>query len=186
MSFEQADLKQMWTNPFLAIGEQWMLVSAGDEQVHNTMTASWGGMGVLWGEPTVTVYLRPQRYTRELIEANDLFTVSFLDNEPYAEALRYCGRVSGRDVDDKFAGAGLMPLFVDGTCAVAQAELVLVCRKIYAADMPPENFIDPDADAKWYPDHDYHRMYIGRIEKFYVSSTMQQTEPQAFPRPLSI
>ena len=30
------------------IGKEWMLVSAGDKEKFNMMTASWGGVGVLW------------------------------------------------------------------------------------------------------------------------------------------
>ena len=43
------------------------------------------------------------------------------------------------------------------------AELVLVCRKLYWQDMDPTHFLDPGIDGKWYPDQDYHRIYIGEI-----------------------
>lgn len=35
------------------IGKEWMLVSAGDKEKFNMMTASWGGVGVLWNRPVV-------------------------------------------------------------------------------------------------------------------------------------
>lgn len=162
MGFQEVEVEQLSLNPFTAIGEQWMLVSAGDEEKCNTMTASWGGMGVLWGMPTVTVYLRPQRYTRTFVEAKGLFTVSFLGEE-HREALAYCGRVSGREVPVKIEAAGLTPYYVDGTTAIEEAELVLVCRTIYSDEMPPENFVMKEADERWYPEHDYHRMFIGQI-----------------------
>ena len=77
MAFREIDVKQLQLNPFAMIGDEWMLITAGDEQKVNTMTASWGGMGVLWGHNVVTVYVRPQRYTREYIDANDSFSLSF-------------------------------------------------------------------------------------------------------------
>ena len=40
---------------------------------------------------------------------------------------------------------------------------VLVCRKLYWQDMDPAHFLDPGIDGKWYPDQDYHRIYIGEI-----------------------
>ena len=164
MAFEEVDIEQLQMNPFAMIGKQWTLITAGDEDGCNTMTASWGGLGVLWGMPAATVYIRPQRYTKEFVDANDRFTLSFLGEE-HRKALAYCGKVSGRDVDDKMAAAGLTPCYVDGTAAVAEAELVLVCRKLYADDMPPENFIAKENDERWYPDHDYHCMYIAQIER---------------------
>ena len=42
-----------------------MLITAGDENRHNAMTASWGGVGELWGKYVSTIYIRPQRYTLE-------------------------------------------------------------------------------------------------------------------------
>ena len=61
--FSRIDPKELDQNVFSMIGEQWMLVTAGTAERCNTMTASWGGLGVLWGKPVATVYIRPQRYT---------------------------------------------------------------------------------------------------------------------------
>ncbi|CAK7005371.1 MAG: hypothetical protein PEGG_00186 [Paraeggerthella hongkongensis] len=164
MAFEEIDVAQLQMNPFTMIGDQWMLVTAGDERGCNTMTASWGGFGVLWGMNAATVYLRPQRYTKEFVDANDRFTLSFLGEE-HRKALAYCGKVSGRDQADKLARAGLSPYYVDGTTGIQEADLVLVCRKLYAADMPPENFIAKENDEQWYSQHDYHCMYVAQVER---------------------
>ena len=37
------------------IGKEWMLVSAGDKDEFNMMTASWGGVGFLWNKPVVFI-----------------------------------------------------------------------------------------------------------------------------------
>lgn len=166
MSFKEGKLSDLQLNPFTKIGSQWMLITAGNEEKYNTMTASWGGMGVLWGKNTITTYIRPQRYTKEFVDANDTFTVSFYGSQ-YKEALNICGSLSGRDCD-KTAKAGLTPYFVDGTTAFNEAELILVCRKLYQDAMPPENFIAKENDAKWYPNKDYHTMYISEIVKVLV------------------
>ena len=76
--FSRIDPKELDQNVFSMIGEQWMLVTAGTVERCNTMTASWGGLGVLWGKPVATVYIRPQRYTLEFVEREDCFTLSFL------------------------------------------------------------------------------------------------------------
>ena len=96
-------------NPFTKIGKEWMLITAGADAEHcNTMTASWGAMGVMWGKNVVSVYIRPQRYTKEFIDAQERFTCAFFGEGNQREALSLLGKVSGRDVPDKiFPGGGL-------------------------------------------------------------------------------
>ena len=76
MAFKEVDIKSLNFNPFTKIGSEWMLITAGDESGCNTMTASWGGLGVLWGKNVATCYIRPQRYTKKFVDANDTFTLS--------------------------------------------------------------------------------------------------------------
>lgn len=166
MNFKEINLNELQFNPFTKIGSQWMLITAGDENGYNTMTASWGGMGVLWGKNVVTTYIRPQRYTKKFVDENDTFTLSFYGEE-YRNALNICGTKSGRDCD-KVSEAGLTPYFVDGTSAFEEAELIFVCKKIYEDHMPPENFVAKENDAKWYPNKDYHTMYIAEVEKVLI------------------
>lgn len=166
MSFREVKPEDLQMNPFSKIGKEWMLITAGTEDKINTMTASWGGLGVFWGKNVATVYIRPQRYTKEFVDANETFTISFLPEE-YRKALNLCGSVSGRD-RDKIAEAGLTPFFTDGTPAFEEAGMVLVCKKIYEDFMPSENFIAKENDAKWYPEKDYHTMYISEIVKVLV------------------
>ena len=166
MAFQEIDIKDLQLNPFNKIGKEWALLTAGDEAASNTMTVSWGGMGVIWGQDVVTVYVRPQRYTKKFIDANDRFTLSFYAPE-YKKALGVLGSKSGRD-GDKVAEVGFTPFYTDGTTAYEQADLVFVCRKLYADDIEPERFIDAACDSQWYPEHDYHTMYIAAIEKVLV------------------
>ena len=98
MAFKEVDIKSLNFNPFTKIGSEWMLITAGDESGCNTMTASWGGLGVLWGKNVATCYIRPQRYTKKFVDANDTFTLSFYGPE-YKQALSICGSKSGRDCD---------------------------------------------------------------------------------------
>lgn len=152
-------------NPFKMIGKDWMLVTAGDENGWNTMTASWGFMGVMWGKNVAVAAIRPQRYTKEFIDKSEYFTLSFFTEE-YRSALAFCGKYSGRD-KDKAAETGLAPIFADNTTAFEQAETIIVCRKLYAQDMKPECFTDTSCDEQWYPNKDYHTAYIGQIVAMY-------------------
>ena len=79
MKYRKVDVDSYELKPFQAIGKDWTLISAVKNGVVNTMTASWGGIGVLWGKNVITVYLRPQRYTREFVDAAEYFTVTLFD-----------------------------------------------------------------------------------------------------------
>jgi len=163
---KRIDVSALSQNVFTAIGKQWMLLTAGDREKANTMTVSWGGLGVLWGKNVATVYVRPQRYTYEFMEKGDTFTLSFLGEE-WREALKLCGAKSGREVD-KFRETGLTLAYGAGDAPYLQeAQVVLVCKKLYFDDIEPSHFLDGDIDGKNYPGKDYHRMYIGEIVEAY-------------------
>lgn len=151
-------------NAVKLIGKDWMLITSGDEKGYNTMTASWGGLGQLWNKDVCFIFVRPQRYTYEFLEKNDLFTLSFYPDE-YKKALSFCGTKSGRDCD-KAKETGLTPLFTDGSTAFEEAKLTLVCRKIAFQDMSPDGFIDEGIKNN-YAGNDYHRIYVGEILKVY-------------------
>lgn len=163
--FRNIDPCELAINPFDAIGRDWMLITAADGKKTNAMTASWGGLGILWGEPVATCYIRPQRYTRELVDGGEYFSLCFFGQEQRA-ALGLCGRLSGRDTD-KVAQTGLTVVSGKAAPYFAESELVLICRKLYRQEMQPECFIDPEI-AKHYPDGDYHITYIARVEECLV------------------
>lgn len=163
---KKVSVKTLQNNVFSLIGDQWMLITAGTPENCNTMTASWGGLGILWGTSVATCYIRPGRYTRQFVEENDYFTLAFFGEE-YRKQLNFCGTKSGRDVDKVkecgftvAAGAGNAPYF-------QEAELVMVCRKLYWQDIDQTHFLDPQIDEKWYPNKDYHRIYMGEIVEAY-------------------
>lgn len=161
VGFQTIDPNKIDGNVFEQIGEQWMLITAGDRKRVNTMTASWGGLGVLWSRNVANVYIRPQRYTYEFVEQSDYFTLSFFGPE-HKKDLAFCGANSGRDAD-KFAACGLTVEYGEqGAPYLAEAELVLVCKKLYSDDIKPERFIDTSIIERHYKG-DYHRMYIGEI-----------------------
>ena len=58
-------------NPFRMIDKQWMLITAGNGQSADTMTASWGGLGALWNKPVSFAFIRPTRYTYDFTEREE-------------------------------------------------------------------------------------------------------------------
>jgi flavin reductase (DIM6/NTAB) family NADH-FMN oxidoreductase RutF len=128
---------------------------------YNSMTASWGGFGVLWNKKVCFCVIRPHRYTYSFIERSDNFTLSFFE-ESQRCILNYCGSKSGRDVN-KTRETGLTPLAGEtGAVYFKEARLVIECRKIYFQDIDPTHFLDVEIEEN-YPKKDYHRMYIGEI-----------------------
>jgi flavin reductase (DIM6/NTAB) family NADH-FMN oxidoreductase RutF len=164
--FKTIEPEKLDENPFKLVGTDWMLITAGDRTKFNTMTASWGGFGILWNKKVCFCVIRPSRYTYDFMEKAERFTLSFFE-EKYRSVLSFCGSKSGRDVD-KIAATGITPVQSrKGGIAFQEARLVLACRKLYYQDLQPENFLDP-AIEKNYNGKDYHRMYIGEITDCYL------------------
>lgn len=149
-------------NIFHMIGRDWMLVTAASGGRVNTMTASWGCAGILWNRPVCVCFIRPQRYTYELIEGSDVLSMSFFGGERRRE-LAICGAESGRNCD-KFALTGLTPAYSGDTPYISEAGVVLICRKLYADDLKGECMLVPELQSH-YMLRDYHRMYVCGIEK---------------------
>ena len=160
--FQPIEAKQFVCSPFQAIGKEWMLITAESEGRVNTMTASWGALGEMWGKNAVFIVVRDSRFTKTLLDASDTFSLSFLDHEKYQKELSYLGRVSGRD-EDKFQGSGLHAEYRGLTPFVGEASRVLICRKMFRQKMEPGHFLQNDIDAKWYADQDYHDLYVGEV-----------------------
>lgn len=160
----KVDISTLKDNVVDLIGKQWMLITAGSMVGYNTMTASWGTMGYLWGKPVAFIFIRPQRYTLDFVEKEDCFTLSFF-GERYRSALNLCGSKSGREID-KAAAAGITPFEPSQGCvSFKEARLVMKCRKLYVGRLQEESFVNKDLLDKWYPSRDLHKMFVAAIEE---------------------
>ena len=174
MKLKEIDFRELRFNPMTMIGQDWMLLTAGNESSgYNTMTAAWGHLGAIWDLsgrkghlPTAVIYVRPQRYTKEFVDREAFFTLTFFE-EGWKKQLAYLGSVSGRE-EDKISKVGLTPVFGCGTTWFAEASLVLVCRKLYQQELNEEGFVDRELVDRNYPQRDFHTMYIGEIVKVLV------------------
>ena len=162
--FEKVKIQDLKFNPFDEISNHWVLISAKKDGVVNTMTASWGQLGHLWGKNVMTVYIRPQRYTKEFVDAGDYFTVTLFDG--YKKELGVLGSKSGRD-GDKIAEVSFDIEEVENQPTFKQGKMVFVCKKIYSDMIDPKQFIDSSLDERWYPQKDYHQRYISEIIAVY-------------------
>ncbi|MGE5787769.1 MAG: flavin reductase family protein [Myxococcales bacterium] len=147
--------------PFHLLDKEWAVLVAGVQRP-NPMTVSWGGMGTLWNRPTLTIYVRPTRFTYQLLEVDREFTLNFLGAEG-REAMNVCGTVSGKD-EDKWKRSGLSqePSECIRVPRVRGANLVFECRVLAHTDLEPSRFIDKTIE-KLYPLSDYHRVYFGEV-----------------------
>lgn len=173
---KEISIKELTLNPSALISDEWLLITAGNKTSgYNTMTACWGHLGAIWGHgkglPTSIVYIRPQRYTKEFMDREEYYTLSFFD-KPYKKALAYLGTHSGRN-EDKIKQTNLTPVFYENTTYFQEAKLVLVCRKLYSAPLIENGFFDKTLIEDNYPQKDFHTMYIGEIVKVFVNSEQE-------------
>lgn len=166
---KKIDALEIQENLIKLIGKDWMLISAGDKDNYNTMTASWGFMGYFSNKPTAVILVRPERYTTEFIESKERFTLSFFA-ENYRKALSLLGTKSGRD-GDKIGETGLNVTFTEnGNPTFSEARIVMECRKLFVSDMKGNEFIDKSLIEAWYNPKkgNFHRLYMAEIEGVYI------------------
>lgn len=171
----EISIEELQLNPMTMFGKDWCLICAGNEQRgFNAMTVAWGQLGAVWDRktsegkmiiPTATVFIRPQRYTKEFFDREQLFTIcAFEQNQKMKKALAYMGTHSGRD-GDKAAAAGLTPAFAYDTTYFQEASLVLVCRKLYHMPLQESGFVEKQIVTENYPQKDFHEVYVGEITR---------------------
>lgn len=156
-------------NPFTMIGKDWMLITAEKDGKANTMTASWGGLGVIWGKNVASVYIRYSRYTKEFVDGADSFSICVLPKK-YAKELSYCGTVSGRD-EDKIKKCAFTLNHENNVPYFEEAKVTLICKKLFKQELTSEAFELKEKDSilnSFYSDKDWHVMYIAEIEKIFV------------------
>ena len=164
--FKKIDVTEL-ENAMKMIGDDWMLITAYDKDQNrvNAMTASWGTMGVLWNKNVCICFVRPQRHTHKLLCEQNRFSIAFMSEE-YRDALRLCGRESGRDID-KLKACGLSSTELDGVPAICEADTVLVCKKLYEDELCEDSFIEPSVMETYRAKKDYHTFYVCEIESAY-------------------
>ncbi|MDF2512938.1 MAG: hypothetical protein K0S04_2804 [Herbinix sp.] len=150
-------------NIFHSIGKDWMLITASDGENVNTMTASWGGLGVMYGKNVAFVVIRPQRYTIEFIEKAETFSLCFLDKS-YRKVLNYLGSVSGR-TENKIEKSGLTLVEEDNTPYFGESKQVFLCNKLLRQPLQEGSLLNEKLESTFYPNKDYHILYIAEITK---------------------
>lgn len=168
--FKKIIVNDYCTNIFKDLKEKWALCTAGTIENHNTLTIGWGSIGVLWRKNVFTAYVRGSRHTNDYLINSDYFTISYYD-EKYRKDLTMYGTLSGRDVN-KDEISGFTPTLFDGQVSYKEANVVIVCKKIYFDVFNKDLFLD-DSVVKFYEasktDETVHYFYIGEIESIFIN-----------------
>lgn len=136
------------------------LLTAGTGDDFNTMLIGWGALGTIWARPAATVYVRESRYTKQFMDKQDIFTISFFDKK-YMDDEMILGTKSGRD-GDKIALTSLTPVKLERGVTFKEAEVTLVCKKMYAQEMDIKAMPEDIAEHN-YAQGDMHTEYIGEV-----------------------
>lgn len=154
------NLKEFELAPFYNLDKEWALLTVGNKDLFNMMTISWGGFGTLWHKPVVTIYVRKSRYSYEILQNEEYFTVSFYDDD-YKKVLGILGSHSGREIN-KMDEENLTPIFLDKGVAFLESKLTIVAKKIYEQELDINGVPDEYRDD-FYKDDEMHMMIIGEV-----------------------
>jgi flavin reductase (DIM6/NTAB) family NADH-FMN oxidoreductase RutF len=76
-----------------------ILVCMSKDKKVNLIAIGWKLIGIMWSKPVITVAIRPDRYSHEVIENGEkAFTVNF-GGIITEKIINFCGTKSGRSVD---------------------------------------------------------------------------------------
>ena len=149
-----------------------LLTTKRGEEV-DTMTIGWGHIGIEWSKPIFVAYVRESRYTHEMIEATNEFTVNIPYGNVDKHILGYCGTKSGRDVN-KIQDLGLTLVESDHVAApgIKELPITLECKVIYKQFQDissiPQNIQDRYYPADAQGKQDVHYAYYGEIVGAYL------------------
>lgn len=160
----EIEIKDFNENPFKLIGDDWLLINSYNEEKVNSMTASWGGMGILWNKPVAFIFVRPQRYTQELLPNNEFFSLSVLE-ESFRKTLNYLGSTSGRDEDKLEKSRLTVSRDENYAPIIEEARLNIMVRKLFSQKLDEDSFFDKSLVEKNYENKDFHYMYVVEILK---------------------
>lgn len=152
---------ELTENSFTMLSKDWILITAEKDGIVNTMTASWGGLGVLWNKNVAYIFIRPQRYTKEFVDVSERLSICVLPNT-YRKELAYLGKVSGRE-ENKIEKANLTVKHYEEVPYFEESRLTFICKKLYVQRLTEDCFLDQNIIEKWYPEKDYHYMYVVEI-----------------------
>lgn len=154
-----------------------LLTTKADDKV-NTMSISWGTLGIEWGKQIFTVFVRENRFTRTMLDKNPEFTINIPYGDFNKKIIGYCGSKSGRNVDKiKDMNLTLEESDEISVPGIKELPLTLECKVLYR-QMQDKDAIPQDIKDDCYPqdvdstsplaNKDFHIAYYAEIVKAYI------------------
>lgn len=167
-----------YANEIMKAVKKGVLITTKVEDKVNSMTVSWGTLGIEWGKPIFTIFVRENRFTKQQLEKNPEFTVNIPIGEFDKKILGVCGTKSGR-TSDKISELNLSleepkSISVPG---IKELPLTLECKIIYTQkqdknEITEENlkgFYPQDVDGSFHgSNRDFHTAYYAEIVSAYI------------------
>ena len=158
-------------NIFTLVGKDFYAVTAGKKEHYNSMIGSGGGFGLFFKKPTTWCLFRKDRYTLELIEKEQTYTLSFFPNE-YKEQMLFLGRESGRD-SKKMNEVDLTSIETpSGDMTFKEAKLIVECRLTAITTPNPDDFYSQESrdyiDEAYKDANDYRKLVFGEITNVWI------------------
>jgi len=166
---EQKNIALLWDNLNKIMsrlpGPGILLVTGDGKGKDNIMTIGWVQFGIIWNSPTVSIMVRPSRYSFELLNKSNNFTINVL-SEKYNNQIGFCGSNSG-SYCDKFKETGLSKHHTNNFVipSIKEADIYLECQVVHTNQVIPENLNDLFL-TKFYNKADYHHFFTGTILNF--------------------
>ncbi len=169
--FKQISPEKISDNVFTLAGKVFPVITAGKKEHYNSMTASGGGLGVLFKKPATWCILQSKRYTLELIEKEQTYTLSYFPDE-YKEQVIFLGSKSGRD-SEKMKEVELTGIQTpSGDMSFKEARLIVECNLTQITSVNPDDFYSQEAKNylyEAYKDANERRKYVfGEITHIWV------------------
>ena len=170
--FKQISPEEISDSVFTLVGKDFFAITAGKSDQYNSMIGSGGGMGMLFKKPTTWCVLRADRYTLELIQKEQTYTMSYFPNE-YKERMLFLGSQSGRD-SEKMKEVELTRVQTpSGDMSFKEARLILECKLTQITTPDPNDFCTQEAKDylnEAYKDATDYRQYVfGEITHVWVN-----------------
>lgn len=145
----------------------------------NSMTISWGHIGIEWNKLIFIAYIRTGRHTHKMLEESNEFTVNVGTKGEIGKTLSFCGTKSGATVDKiKELGLNLVSANKIKTPGIKELPLTLECKLIYK-QLQDKNAFSEEIKDKFYPSNkpsdfhgsnmDLHTMFYGEVVGAYIA-----------------
>jgi flavin reductase (DIM6/NTAB) family NADH-FMN oxidoreductase RutF len=174
--FKQISPEEICDNVFTLVGKDFFVITAGKEDHYNSMIGSGGGLGMLFKKPTTWCLLRADRYTLEMIQKEQTYTMSYFPEE-YKKQMLFLGSKSGRD-SEKMKEVELTSVQTpSGDMSFEEARLIIECKLTQITTPNPNDFYTQEAkdyiNEAYKEANDYRKYVFGEITHVWVKKELR-------------